>query len=251
MRVRPWIWIFVAAALAAPTVACLPAMDFGPGSPDAGVDAGASAGAVTIDEQRILRSVANGAYRNSPMFAAVSQTAYPSAIAAATLNVWVTAADYAAYTRIAPDKSGSGSSLPPGAIVVREVLDGSGAVAKVTLMAKGPAGYNPMVGDFWFGVTTPDGAPMVANGVTQMGKVQSCFGCHVGRASDGNLFGVPEIDRVAGGVTGGGGATGGGGTATGGGGTTVGGGAGGSLVKRWPASTSRASAPCHSTRLAP
>ena len=199
MRVRPWIWIFVVAALAAPTVACLPAMDFGPGNPDAGVDAGASASALTIDEQRILQSVANGAYRNSPMFAAVSQTAYPSAIAAATVNVWVTAADYAAYTRIAPDKSGSGSSLPPGAIVVREVLDANGAVAKVTLMAKGPAGYNPTVGDFWFGVIKPDGTPMVDNGVTQMGKVQACFGCHVPRASDGYLFGVPESDRRSGG----------------------------------------------------
>ncbi len=204
MRMRPWIWIFVAAALAAPTVACLPAMDFGPGNADGGADAGAAAGAVAIDEQRILGSVANGAYRNSPMFAAVSQTAYPSAISAATINVWVTASDYAAYTRIAPDKSGSGSSLQPGAIVVREVLDANGAVAKVTLMAKGPAGYNPTVGDFWFGVIKPDGTPMVDNGVTQMGKVQSCFGCHVPRASDGYLFGVPESDRRSGGVTGGG-----------------------------------------------
>ena len=197
MTLRPWIWIVVVAALAAPTVACLPAMDFGAGNPDAG--------AVAIDEQRILASVANGAYRHDPMFAAVSRQSYSSAIAPTNINVWVTAADYAAYTRIAPDKSGSGASLQPGAIIVREVLDGSGAVAKVTLMAKGPAGYNPMVGDFWFGVTTPDGTPMVSNGVTQMGKVQSCFGCHTPRASDGYLFGVPESDRVAGGTTGGGG----------------------------------------------
>ncbi|HEX6838838.1 MAG TPA: hypothetical protein VF334_19805, partial [Polyangia bacterium] len=84
MRMRPWFRIFVAAALAAPTVACLPAMDFGAGNADAGAPAGAgaAAGAVTIDEQRILASVANGAYRHDPMFAAVSQTAYPSAIAA-------------------------------------------------------------------------------------------------------------------------------------------------------------------------
>lgn len=192
MRVRTWILI-VAVALVAPTAACLPAMDFGGGGNSDG-------GAVTIDEARILASVANGAYRHDPRFAAVSRQSYASAAAAARVNVWVTAADWGDYTRIAPDKSGSGASLAPGAIVVREVLDGSGAVAKVTLMAKGPAGYNPTVGDFWFGVTTPDGTPMVAGGVMQMGKVQSCFGCHVGRASDGYLFGVPESDRVGVGV---------------------------------------------------
>jgi len=197
MRVRTWILI-VAAALLAPTAACLPAMDFGSSGSNDG-------GAVTIDEARILASVANGAYRHDPMFAAVSRQSYASTAAAARINVWVTAADWGDYTRIAPDKSGSGASLRPGAIVVREVLDASGAVAKVTVMAKGPAGYNPTVGDFWFGVTTPDGTPMVTNGVMQMGKVQSCFGCHVPRASDGYLFGVPESDRASGGAGGSGG----------------------------------------------
>lgn len=188
MRVRTWILI-VAAALLAPTAACLPAMDFGSSGSNDG-------GAVTIDEARILASVANGAYRHDPMFAAVSRQSYASTAAAARINVWVTAADWGDYTRIAPDKSGSGASLEPGAIVVREVLDASGAVAKVTVMAKGPAGYNPTVGDFWFGVTTPDGTPVVDNGVTQLGKVSACFGCHMPRASDGFLFGVPRADRA-------------------------------------------------------
>ena len=193
MRVTAWIPIVVVAALAAPLAACLPSMDFGA---DGGAADAAAAAAVDVDDASILARVANGAYRRDPGFRAVSRQSYPSAIAPANLNVWVTAADYAAYTRIAPDKSGSGASLSPGAIVVREVLDATGGVAKVTLMAKGPAGYNPAVGDFWFGVIRPDGTPMVDNGVTEMGKVQSCFGCHTPRASDGYLFGVPESDRA-------------------------------------------------------
>jgi len=180
-----------------------------------------AAGSGTVDEASILASVAGGAYRQGARFEAVSGAPYPSAIAAQTdVDVFVTTADYAMYARISPDQSGSGASLTPGATIVREVLDASGAVSKLTLMVKGPPGYNPTVGDFWFGVTTPDGTPMVTNGVMQMGKVQSCFGCHVPRASDGYLFGVPESDRAGGGASGGGadlGAGGGGGGAGGGG----------------------------------
>jgi hypothetical protein len=169
--------------------ACLSAMDAPSSNP--------AAGGASVDDAQILASVAGGAYRHGTRFVPVSAAAYPSAIAAQTsINVWVTAADYAAYTRISPDASGSGASLAPGAIIVREVLDASGAVAKVTLMAKGPPGYNPTVGDFWFGVTQPDGTPMVDQGTAEVGKVSACFGCHMPRASDGFLFGVPAADRA-------------------------------------------------------
>jgi hypothetical protein len=156
-----------------------------------------AAGSGTVDEASILASVAGGAYRQGARFEAVSGAPYPSAIAAQTdVDVFVTTADYAMYARISPDQSGSGASLTPGATIVREVLDASGAVSKLTLMVKGPPGYNPTVGDFWFGVTTPDGTPVVDNGVTQLGKVSACFGCHMPRASDGFLFGVPRADRA-------------------------------------------------------
>ena len=156
-----------------------------------------AAGSGNVDEASILASVAGGAYRQGARFEAVSGAPYPSAIAAQTdVDVFVTTADYAMYARISPDQSGSGASLTPGATIVREVLDASGAVSKLTLMVKGPPGYNPTVGDFWFGVTTPDGTPVVDNGVTQLGKVSACFGCHMPRASDGFLFGVPRADRA-------------------------------------------------------
>lgn len=160
--------------------------------------------AATVDDASILASIAGGAYRQGGRFQAVSGAPYPSAIAAQTnVDVFITAGDYAMYTRISPDQSGSGASLAPGATIVREVLDANGAVSKLTLMVKGPPGYNPMVGDFWFGVTTPDGTPVVDNGVTLLGKVSACFGCHMPRASDGFLFGVPRADRATPPATGG------------------------------------------------
>ncbi len=172
--------------------ACLPSM------PTSNVaDPAASAQGTTVDNATVLAAVANGQYRYSPQFVPVSHEAYTSAVATqSTINVWVDRADYAAYTRISPDATGSGASLAPGAMIIREVLDAQGAVGKLTLMVKGPAGYNPMVGDFWFGVTQPDGTPIVDNGAEKLGLVQDCFSCHIGRAGDGFLFGVPPAHRM-------------------------------------------------------
>jgi hypothetical protein len=176
-------------AIATLTTACLPAMDLS-------TDDMRSSGGPTLDDSSILARIAGGAYRTSTRFRPMSGAPYSSAVAAQTnVDVFVSADDYASYARISPDKSGSGASLAPGAIVVREVLDASGAVAKLTLMAKGPPGYNPAVGDFWFGVTQPDGTPVVDNGATQMGKLGECFGCHIPRAGDGYLFGVAAAHR--------------------------------------------------------
>jgi hypothetical protein len=110
--------------------------------------------------------------------------------------VWVTSADFQKYSRITPDQHGSGASVDSGTMIVREVLDAQGQVAKLTIMVKGPAGYNPSVGDFWFGVTQPDGTPLVDNGTKQLGKLTQCFGCHISRASDGYLFGVSLNHRL-------------------------------------------------------
>jgi hypothetical protein len=176
--------------------------------------AGPSTSAPSVDEAAILAEVAHGAYKTSPELAAVSQIAYASAIAPANrVDVWVTAGALADYDRIEPDRTGSGATVRPNTLLVREVQDGTGAVVKLTLMMKGPAGYNPSVGDFWFGVTTADGTPMMENGAPQMGHVTACFGCHQQRANDGFLFGVPPSAReslhVDGGVDPGGGPDGG------------------------------------------
>jgi hypothetical protein len=149
-------------------------------------------GSPAVNEAAVLADVANGPY--------------PSAIGNSTnINVWVTAPDYLSYTRISPEHSGSGATVAVGTLLVREVRDMTGTVQKLTLMMKGPAGYNPDVGDFWFGVTQPDGTPMMDSGTPKLGKLAECFGCHIARAGDGYLFGVPASDRapIGGGVDGG------------------------------------------------
>jgi hypothetical protein len=148
------------------------------------------------DEAAVLADVAHGAFRTSTDFAEVNAQEYTSSLAATSkINVWVNKIGFADYSGIEPEVSNSHHTVAPGPVIVREVFDMTGAVTKLTLMVKGPAGYNPTVGDFWFGVTNPDGTPMMDNGGQQMGKLTTCFACHQARASDGFLFGVPGAMR--------------------------------------------------------
>jgi hypothetical protein len=152
-----------------------------------------------MDETAISASIANGAYRYSAQFTPLNRDPYLSTAAANTrINVWVTSSQFSAYSKIDPDKPGSGAKLSPGGMIVREVLTADGSVAKLTLMVKGPPGYNPALGDYWFGVTEPDGTPLEENGARLTGKLNQCFGCHIPRANDDYLFGVPAAARQPG-----------------------------------------------------
>jgi hypothetical protein len=175
-------------------------MQGGTGTPSQSGDAGSTAtgGSTTtsdVSESLILSSVANGAYKFSPQFAPVNRVAYDSTAASGVqINVWATSADFGGYSKIAPEHSGSHVDLNPGAMIIREVLK-NGAVVKLTLMVKGPPGYNPDLGDFWFGVTDPQGVPLVDQGTKLTGKLSQCYSCHIPRKDDGYLFGVTEDAR--------------------------------------------------------
>jgi hypothetical protein len=147
----------------------------------------------SVDEAALLEAAAT--YRTSGTLAEASADAYPSAVGTTDINVWISSFSAAAYAAVTPDSTGSGVRLPEGALIVREVLNAAGRLEKLTLMAKGPKGYNGVVGDYWFAVTDPSGTPLVANGVEQVGKLAACFGCHQERASDDFLFGIPTTAR--------------------------------------------------------
>lgn len=108
------------------------------------------------------------------------------------IDLWIDSTSAAAYQRIRPDIKGSKIHLPEGTVIVREVLDAQGKIAKLTVMGKGPLGSNPVIGDWWFAVTTPTGTPLEENGQVLSGKLAQCVSCHDGRgAQDDYLFGVP------------------------------------------------------------
>ena len=119
---------------------------------------------------------------------------YASQVGSFHINNYV-AGDMADYRAIHPEQTGSKVNVAVGTVIVREVLDDRGAVSKLTIMAKGPPGYDPSLGDWWFGVTDPTGKPLFdKNGLAQVGRLTACHDCHDQRASDDFLFGVPRAD---------------------------------------------------------
>ena len=178
---------FVAAVflLAAPGLGCVAPID----APQA----------VEINEAAILAAVAS--YRDPASFDHVSGMAYPSALGTSNIELYASRTVTVPYADITPEASGSQAMIPEGGIIVREVIDATGAAQRLTVMAKGPAGYNPEIGDWYWAVTDLQGTPVIESGVPRSGRLADCYGCHLPRASDDYLFGVPMIDRPSGTTT--------------------------------------------------
>ncbi len=121
----------------------------------------------------------------------VNAQPYRSELGAFDVNNFVTG-DISAYRRIHPEQRDSDVRVAVGTTIVREVLDAQGKTEKLTVMAKGPPGFDPSLGDWWFGVTDPMGAPLVENGTPMIGRLVNCHDCHRERDRDDFLFGVPS-----------------------------------------------------------
>ena len=127
-------------------------------------------------------------------FKRINAQPYPSTIGAFNIDVFASQ-DALDFAKIHPETTGSHITMPVGTLIVRQVLDANGQVTKVTLMGKGPAGYDPSIGDWWFGVTDPSGKPLSDDTGLQVGRLTQCHGCHIPRAQDDYLFGVPAADQ--------------------------------------------------------
>jgi hypothetical protein len=194
---------FLALALVGCTLAPTPSPDTlmsSSGASDSLVDAGAASSpvsATTVDEVAVLASVTGGAFRDSGAFVRVTDLPFASAaVPGSSIVEWASVPAVGDYTAIAPDAGTTAATLPPGSTLVREVIDGTGAVVELTLLVKGPAGYNPTIGDWWWGVTDPDGTPETDDGGVMLGRLTQCYSCHIPRASDDYLFGAPADDRA-------------------------------------------------------
>jgi len=179
--------VAVAVAVVAVLVAgCTGGIDAAMAAPDAAAPPAPDARTMDAVDRLMIGEAANvGA------FTRINRAPYASTVGAFNLNVYISQ-DARTYRRIHPETTGSGATLPPGTLIVRQVLDAQGQVAKVTLMAKQAAGYDPTLGDWWFGVTDPAGVPLEDASGPQVGRMTECHGCHIPRAQDDYLFGVPQ-----------------------------------------------------------
>ncbi len=141
-----------------------------------------------LDEQTVNAAADYGT------FARVDRAPYPSSLGSFAIDVYVQG-DVRDYEQIRPDTDGSNVTIAPGTVIVRAVHDASGAVAKLTVMAKAPAGYDPTLGDWWFEEADARGDPLMVDGTARVGRLDDCHSCHLPRAHDDFLFGVPSADR--------------------------------------------------------
>jgi hypothetical protein len=145
-------------------------------------------GGDTFDEEALVAALPS--FHESGEFIPVSSAMYPSVLDSGNVEVYVSAGAAAEFGKITPDRERSGVLVPEGTYVIREVFDTAGAPVRLTAMVKGPPGYSPAVGDWWFAVATADGVE-----VSRSGLVVECYSCHQARASDSYLFGVPADRR--------------------------------------------------------
>lgn len=171
--------------------ACVGQLDDGSGA-DEGDETTSQGGSPSTgtDFDRAMMEIA-ASYRS---FDQINSRPYKSTLGAFQINLYVTG-DPGQYSKIHPETSGARPSIGVGTVIVREVLDAQGNVSKLTLMAKGPKGYDPTLGDWWFGEADPRGAALVVGGVARLGRLADCHGCHIPRATDDYLFGVPKAEQ--------------------------------------------------------
>ena len=108
------------------------------------------------------------------------------------VNVWTNELATEPY-RMLSSGTTTDPEVPIGSMIVKEMLDASGAPPILTVMAKQPAGFDPEHGDWWYGRLEVDGT---ATSSRFVGKVTFCIACHAGAGGGGYLFGV-AADNLA------------------------------------------------------
>jgi hypothetical protein len=148
--------------------ACLTACDDEPSGESTTADStGDTDNTPTVDEQEIIdMTLIYEQYEKINTDSLPSQHGIPD-----TVNVWVPSSAAETFRSLS-----DGTVFDEGTIIVKEHLDADGAFISATVMYKGPAGYAPDAGDWWFGLVNPDGS------ASPTGQPDLCIGCHTSAA---------------------------------------------------------------------
>lgn len=134
---------------------------------------------------------------NSDSFVKINAEPYPTTLnTTQNIELYVDAENAESYSQIDPDNSGSFQELKEGAFIVREVWE-EGRLVKYTVMVKREPGYFPDTGDFYYAVFDAVGnVEQTDDGELKAGALDACAVCHIPRADDGYLFGVPLYEQA-------------------------------------------------------
>ena len=154
------------------------AMDADPSGTESGTGADESSGGEpTVDEQ----AIAEQAIDFESLTKLNDEPLSSQHGLAVTMNMWVSPSAASAYAEL-----GDGTVFDPGTYLLKEQLDADGALDSVAVMYKGPAGYSPDSGDWWFGLVNPDGTVRLG------GQPGGCVDCHSAVESQDWAWGLPE-----------------------------------------------------------
>ena len=107
------------------------------------------------------------------------------------IQVWITPESEDEYLSVAPNASGSGAYLPEESLIIRDIYDEDMVLSYRTLIAR--MGHPDELGGWLFGVYDLNGEVMVNDDGSEMfGLMAECEGCHMIRADDDYLYGVPR-----------------------------------------------------------
>lgn len=167
-------------------LALLPALLFAcdAGGDEAETNSGET-GEPSVDEDAIVAEAVN--------YASFEQISAPTPSAhglADTVVVWVPPEFAAEYRALDPEDPDDMASFAEGTLFVKEHLDSEGAPAGMTIMYKGPPGYNPDAGDWWWAQADIDGT------LNDAGMVGYCMACHSPREGADWVFGIPADEQL-------------------------------------------------------
>ncbi len=159
------------------TLLCVTACDDDAMMNAADTDSGSegSGGPATVDEEAIVEQAVDFASLEK-----FNEAPLPSQHGLANrMNLWVDAGALSAYESL-----GAGTVFDEGTSIIKEQLNADGTLNSMAVMFKGPVGYAPDAGDWWFGVVNPDGSVVVG------GQPGSCVGCHADVAEQDWAWGL-------------------------------------------------------------